>query len=188
MTEDARHELDARSLRGLAHPLRVRLLGLLRTEGPATATLLADRVGERSGTTSWHLRQLAEHGFIQQDEQRGNRRERWWRAAQDTTSVATDEFVDDPDLRASLEVLLGAFAAQHYRQSAEFAFTLHEWSREWVRASEMSDWQLSLTAAELHRLTTQVNDLVARYQRDPRSGDERVALQVQAFPQRGVTG
>jgi DNA-binding transcriptional ArsR family regulator len=74
-------ELDARTLRGLAHPLRARMVGLLRTEGPATATSLAARVGESSGTTSWHLRQLADAGLVEEDSHRGNRRERWWRAA-----------------------------------------------------------------------------------------------------------
>ena len=71
-------ELDARTLRAIAHPLRMRMLGILRTEGPATATSLAARLGESSGTTSWHLRQLAEHGFIEEDSERGNRRDRWW--------------------------------------------------------------------------------------------------------------
>jgi DNA-binding transcriptional ArsR family regulator len=67
-----------RAIRALSHPLRVRLLDLLRFEGPSTATLLAQRVGESSGATSYHLRQLARHGFIE-EEQRDRRRERWWR-------------------------------------------------------------------------------------------------------------
>ncbi len=57
--------LDARSLRGLAHPLRMRLLDALRVHGPATASGLAERLGESSGATSYHLRQLAEHGFVE---------------------------------------------------------------------------------------------------------------------------
>jgi DNA-binding transcriptional ArsR family regulator len=52
--------LDARNLRGLAHPVRVRMLGLLRTEGPSTATLLGERLGLSSAATSYHLRQLAD--------------------------------------------------------------------------------------------------------------------------------
>lgn len=57
--------LDARSLRGLAHPLRMRLLDALRFGGPATASQLAAKLGESSGATSYHLRQLAAHGFIE---------------------------------------------------------------------------------------------------------------------------
>ena len=67
---DAEHcaEPDpVRAIRALSHPLRVRLLDLLRFDGPSTATLLARRVGESSGATSYHLRQLARHGFIEED-------------------------------------------------------------------------------------------------------------------------
>ena len=59
---------DPRSLKALAHPLRLELLELLRFEGPSTASALARRVGESSGATSYHLRQLARHGYIEEDE------------------------------------------------------------------------------------------------------------------------
>ena len=78
-------QLDARNLRGIAHPLRVRLLGILREEGPATATMLAQRLGESSAATSYHLRQLASYGFIDDDPERNAGRERWWRAAHRST-------------------------------------------------------------------------------------------------------
>jgi DNA-binding transcriptional ArsR family regulator len=71
----------------LAHPLRVELLELLRFEGPATASSLARRVGESSGATSYHLRQLARYGFIEEDERRAHGRERWWRHRERTVSV-----------------------------------------------------------------------------------------------------
>ena len=61
------------------------MLGLLRAEGPATATTLAPRLGLNTGATSYHLRQLAQHGFIVEDAERGNARDRWWRAAHQST-------------------------------------------------------------------------------------------------------
>ncbi|MBG7702409.1 helix-turn-helix transcriptional regulator [Streptomyces sp. MC1] len=57
--DDKSVALDAKGLRSLAHPVRVQLLGLLRTHGPATATQLPDRLGLNSGATSYHLRRLA---------------------------------------------------------------------------------------------------------------------------------
>lgn len=59
--------IDARNLQGIAHPVRVRMLAMLRAEGPATATTLARRLGLNTGATSYHLRQLAAHGFIVED-------------------------------------------------------------------------------------------------------------------------
>lgn len=67
-------------LRGLVHPIRVRLLRLLREHGPTTATGLAARIGQSSGVTSYHLRVLAENGFVVDDPEPGNGRERWWRS------------------------------------------------------------------------------------------------------------
>ena len=72
-------------LKALSHPGRLRMLGLLRSEGPATATTLATRLGLNSGATSYHLRQLEKHGFVVEDTTRGNARDRWWRATHQYT-------------------------------------------------------------------------------------------------------
>lgn len=69
---------EVQALRALAHPLRLELLDLLRFEGPSTATLLGQRLGESSGATSYHLRQLAHYGFVSEIPSEG-KRERWWR-------------------------------------------------------------------------------------------------------------
>src|SRR3954471_4188633 len=89
--EPAVQVTDVRALRALAHPLRNRLLGYLRLHGPATASQLGRVVGESSGSTSYHLRQLAEYGFVEEVEGRGTARERWWRARHRLTSWRADE-------------------------------------------------------------------------------------------------
>jgi len=87
VTERATYQLtDPAALEALAHPLRNRLLGLLRTDGPATASGLAQRVGESSGVTSYHLRKLAEVGFVEEETERGTKRERWWRSVHTATT------------------------------------------------------------------------------------------------------
>ncbi|MGH8876095.1 MAG: helix-turn-helix domain-containing protein, partial [Stackebrandtia sp.] len=100
MTEDpetSKIHLDARNLRGIAHPVRVRIIGLLRTDGPATATGLARLLGLNTGATSYHLRQLADNGFIVEDAERGTGRERWWKAAYMSTTYDSTE-LDGDDL------------------------------------------------------------------------------------------
>ena len=59
--------MDAAQLRALSHPLRLRMLEVLR-EGPATASALGRRLGESSGATSYHLRALAKAGVVEEDE------------------------------------------------------------------------------------------------------------------------
>ena len=90
------------ALHALAHPLRLRLLGLLRIDGPATASGLAKRVGESSGSTSYHLRQLAVAGFIEEAPELGTKRERWWRAAHRETSWSPAQFSTPPTRAATI--------------------------------------------------------------------------------------
>jgi len=94
-TEPATLRLDPVTLRGLAHPLRVRILGVLREHGPANATTLSEMLGQSTGATSYHLRQLASYGFIVEDTGSGKAsgrggRERWWKAAHQGTVLDED--------------------------------------------------------------------------------------------------
>lgn len=176
-------QLDARSLRGLAHPMRVELLGLLRRYGPATATGLADRLGERSGTTSWHLRQLAEHGFIEEVPDRGTGRERWWQAAQDNTTLDS-RIAADPATKAAYDTYMHQVLDLYYRSAAEYLSEEDTWDAEWRQAGTMSDYDLSLTTVEMDELTEKMAELVSSYRRTEQPGDERVAVQLQVFPRR----
>jgi DNA-binding transcriptional ArsR family regulator len=189
MANDDVQRVDARSLRGLAHPLRVRLMELLWLDGPDTATGLAARVGESTGTTSYHLRQLAEHGFIEDDPSRGTKRERWWRYRPAGMTLAAADFIDDPDLRGPLSVYLHESLNQLYQRIARFL--AEDWGREWYEVAAASDWNLRLRPAELAALNDEVTAVVARYREthdaeraEPREGDEHVVVQLQSFPYR----
>jgi DNA-binding transcriptional ArsR family regulator len=54
---------DARVVKALAHPLRVRILSLL-DEGELSPTELSDQLGVPIGNVSYHVRQLADLGLI----------------------------------------------------------------------------------------------------------------------------
>lgn len=177
-------ELDARTLRAMAHPLRLRMLGLLRVEGPATATSLAARLGESSGTTSWHLRQLAEHGLIEEDPERGNRRERWWRAVHRYTRIPYAKFVDDPENTGAVSTFLHESMSIYYRKATTFIADLPSWSRDWLEAAIFSDDEMPLTPDELRAMRADLLEVKRRYLRDPRPGDEPVVFQLQVFPRR----
>jgi DNA-binding transcriptional ArsR family regulator len=128
MTEErqdqASRPLDARMLRALAHPLQMRMLELLQADGPATATGLGKRVGESSGTTSWHLRLLAEAGLVEEDSERGNKRERWWRSAQKSTRMRVGDFINDSDLAGPLDMFLRSVIEQRYQAGSQFVSEL----------------------------------------------------------------
>ncbi|MFD7835936.1 ArsR/SmtB family transcription factor [Streptomyces sp. NPDC059761] len=176
--------LDARSLRGLAHPLRIRMLAMLRHEGPATASQLAERLGESSGATSYHLRQLAAHGFVEDAPEHGKGRERWWRAAHDGTRF--DEqllYAEDPATRGAADLFLHEIATIHTQEMSTWLGTAHAWSQEWRRASDISDFTLRLTAAQSLELIHKLHELIDGY-RDlpPAEGTETVRFHTHAFP------
>ena len=83
--------LDAGALRALAHPLRVEIYDILSQYGPQTASSLAARLGESSGSTSYHLRALAKHDLIREAEGRGSGRERWWERPPGSVTFANPE-------------------------------------------------------------------------------------------------
>ncbi|MFI2211122.1 helix-turn-helix domain-containing protein [Streptomyces sp. NPDC020141] len=185
---DGRYQpLDPRSLQGLAHPLRMRLLTALRQDGPATASRLAARLGETTGATSYHLRRLAAHGFVVDDPERGTGRERWWQASAEGTSI-DDTLLGDPDpaVRGAADLFLQEVASQHAREVAGWLASSHGWSEEWRHGADLSDFTLRLTPARARRLKDELHALIESYREpEPAPGAEgtaQVRLHLHAFP------
>lgn len=177
-------QLDRRGLRALAHPLRVQLLELLRADGPSTASALGARLGESSGTTSWHLRQLAEHGFVEEDAARGNKRDRWWKSVHDGIRLMTDTFLDDPANAGPLNTYLQAGVQQTYAAEAQFIAELPHWRDTWAGSAWFDNARLSLTPAEARAMSAEVLEVIERYRREPAEGDDTVVTHWAAFPRR----
>jgi DNA-binding transcriptional ArsR family regulator len=73
---------DPQFMRALAHPARVTILEhLTSTDAMATATECAEVAGLSPSATSYHLREPAKHGLIEEAPSRGDARERVWRSA-----------------------------------------------------------------------------------------------------------
>lgn len=172
---------DPRVLRALAHPLRGRILGLLRTDGPSTASRLAEAVGQSSGVTSYHLRQLAQYGFVGEVPDRGNRRERWWQAQHQLTSWEPADMIDQPGgLEANEQ-------AQRW-QVEVMGRELRSWleaptDREWAGAAGLSDYVLRLTPAQARELLAEVYAVLDGWAgREPLPGATPVNVFTAAFP------
>jgi DNA-binding transcriptional ArsR family regulator len=180
------HLTDPKQMRALAHPLRLRLLGLLRSDGPATATTLASRLDVSIPLASYHLRQLAEYGFLDEAPALArDGRERWWQTSHDRTSWSALEFLDTPE-RLAAESALGREIVRRYAEVIEHWLDERPaWARKWVDASELSDWMLELTPEELRRLRAEVAEVVERYaDLERRDGTEQVHAIVNLVPRR----
>ena len=176
-------------LKALSHPGRLRMLGLLRTEGPATATTLATRLGLNSGATSYHLRQLERHGFVVEDTERGNARDRWWRAAHSFTRIdAADATTpEEHDTYDAYLQAVGVIYAEQLQHSLEERRTL---PAPWQDAGNLSDWSLRLTPERAKALVEELHELVEGWEEDsagtPDAAEFRV--NINAFVRPGTLG
>ncbi|MEP6815452.1 MAG: helix-turn-helix domain-containing protein [Marmoricola sp.] len=174
------------ALKALTHPTRLRMLGLLRVEGPATATTLATRLGLNTGATSYHLRQLAEHGFVVEDTERGNARDRWWRAAQQATSFPS-HLARSEDERQTLDAFIQAAMIVHTESLQAAMEERPMLSQEWRNASSFSDWMLKVPASRAEELSTRLKAIVSEWDEDLDAEDAAdFVVQLHAFPRPGV--
>ena len=185
--------LDAASLPGLAHPLRVQLLEQLTQYGPATATQLGARLHESSGATSYHLRQLERYGFVEEDPDRGSGRERWWRRVPGGLRINTPELSEDAATKEATQLVVNEFNRGRLRRVEQWYSTFPNWPREWQDASSQGSYTMRLTAPELDQLANEVDEVVMRWKelaggrrRDATAADDdqyrQVEVQMIAFP------
>jgi predicted ArsR family transcriptional regulator len=177
--------LDRHLVRALAHPMRNRMLGLLRIYGPQTATTLAGRLGVNTGATSYHLRQLAEAGLVVEDDSRGTARDRWWKSAHQGTELDVAELLDqEPELTMGYLHGIGQTYAENM-----FAFidAMQTLTPEWRDASELSDYLFHLRPEELAAMMAEVREVFEKYKTPDLTaplpeGAEQVSVQIQAYP------
>ena len=158
---------DPRALRALAHPLRGKILGLLRLEGPSTATLLGYRLGESSGATSYHLRQLAAYGFVEDVPSTsavGSGRERWWRALHRSTHWEAAYFLDDPTAREVVDELLLSQIEGRRRALMAYFEQRRDMGPDWETAGSLNDYVLRLRPDEARDLADELTAVLARWQ------------------------
>jgi DNA-binding transcriptional ArsR family regulator len=174
--------LDA--LRALAHPLRVQLFSALSSFGPATASALAARLGESSGATSYHLRQLERHGFVREDTSRGNGRDRWWERTPGAIELLGPDLADSEAGRAAGELIEAEFQRLEQERFAAFWRTRDGLESAWRNAVALFSANLALSADELDRFGKDFEALVDRYR--GRDADDpvrrRVDIHLRAFP------
>ncbi|GAA4073001.1 winged helix-turn-helix domain-containing protein [Nonomuraea soli] len=172
---------DPRVLKVVAHPLRVRLLGLLRAEGPATASQLGRKVDESSGSTSYHLRELAKFGFIE-EEPSSDGRERLWRARHQYTSWDSRQMSETPEGREALSIMEARQIEGLARVMGDFRNA--SWPADWIGVAGMSDYFVRLSAAGVREFHRRLEQLREEMEREYGDGAEDVSLYFAAYPRR----
>jgi DNA-binding transcriptional ArsR family regulator len=188
-----RLELDAATLKALAHPLRVQILRILKQREQASVTSLAAELGESTGATSYHLRQLARHGFVEEtaapapaapEERRAvGRRQRFWRMAVDEIHMTGSALLSNEETREAAGFLLRELQSTRARRLAHWLATSTTWPDEWQRAASDLDGTLTLDPTQTRALADELHAVVARYRElESREGARRVEVQYAVFP------
>jgi DNA-binding transcriptional ArsR family regulator len=182
MADQAR-SIGVEALKALAHPLRVRIFSELTSFGPATASTLAERLGESSGTTSYHLRQLEKHGHVREDASRGNGRDRWWERVPGPIELSDAIFDSAPGAREAGDLVEREFIDNENRHFAAYWAARGELPPEWVRAAQTGSAGLRLSPDQLEQLGAEIWAVFERYRKvGPAEGAQRVDLQFRGFP------
>lgn len=166
---------DPRALRALAHPTRLQLVGLLRQEGPLTATQAGERLGESPASCSFHLRQLAKWGLV--EEAGGGRgRERPWRA----TARYTSWTASHSEAAAALTTTV---AERYHELLLGWLDRMPDERQEWREAEQLGDVVVHLTPEELRELGGKIWDLLTAFDPDRRpEGGRPVTIFYAGFP------
>jgi hypothetical protein len=174
---------DPTALKALVHPLRLQLLDALAVRGRATASQLAAELGETSGATSYHLRQLARHGFIEELPGVGATRERWWRPVTGGWTMPASLQRASGGIAATAGTVASTLIESSHRRLMEFFRTMSRWPVAWQRAVTRQQAHLDLDPEQLRALGFELEALVERYRALPGTpGSRRVRIETVAYP------
>lgn len=138
--------IDASAMKAFAHPLRMAMYDYLNDHESATATMLAKHTGESTGQTSYHLRQLERHGFVEEDPTRGSGRERWWKAV--GFRMNGDDLAKDSETRPAVAAMLRNQVTQRAEALKDWFQRSEDEPQQWRNSSLNARTTAKLTAQE----------------------------------------
>jgi DNA-binding transcriptional ArsR family regulator len=150
---------DARTLRALSHPVRLALIEAMTIAGvPMTATEVGEQIGESPTTCSFHLRQLAKYGFVE-EAGGGKGRARPWRMKSIGMSFGSSKSTD-PEYEIASRTLAQMYRERSFARYRTWMDTQANFPREWREAADSSEYVFYLTAAELAELNQELNAIL----------------------------
>jgi len=145
-------------LKALSHPLRLDLLEAVTIHRQLTATQASEIVGESPANCSWHLRQLAKYGFLEEVPGTTGRQRPWRRTSEGMQWLDTDP---DPEIVAASRTLTEIFLERGVERIRQALLRQHvgEWADSAI-ATQSLTW---LTAQEMTELQEAITQLVVAY-------------------------
>jgi hypothetical protein len=147
-------------MRAMTHPVRLALLEALSVEGPLTATQAGELIGEPPNTCSFHFRQLAKYGFVEEAGPAPGR-SRPWRLV--SLGMHYTDLHEDPSTAIAARELDTMMRARYLARLDAFYATRSSLPREWQEVTGGSQARLYLTPAELRQIDEEVMTILDRY-------------------------
>jgi DNA-binding transcriptional ArsR family regulator len=167
----------------LTNPVRRRILEYIGQHREANSTSVARALGESTGTTSYHLRRLAEQRLIEEIPERSGGRERWWRL------LPFEHVMAAPAERSPEEnSALAEWNTQRLSADIELyirALAEYDGPDGWVQAQRTAAW---MTREGVHAFYAEYLDLLRKYsytEAHAPPGARAVAVRFLAIPQAG---
>lgn len=155
---------DPSALRALAHPLRLRILGSLRSDGPQSVGSLAKTLAVAPGSVSYHVGTLEKHGFVTEaPELARDGRERWWRATAEATAFDPAELSTDPERREAGQAFRRTIVQAYASELQRYLDTEESLEAEWIAAGTQGDAFAWLTPHQLREFSDAVEELARRF-------------------------
>ena len=151
---------DPRELRAMTHPVRLALLEVLHLNEMLTATEAGELIGESPTTCSFHLRQLAKYGFVEEAGDAPGRR-RPWRLA--TRGVRFSSASGDPEMGAASIALEGLLVERWIERFSQWQRARSHYPAEWQEAAMVGEFLVHVTPEELRAIQAEVLAVVDRY-------------------------
>ncbi|MGV9374485.1 winged helix-turn-helix domain-containing protein [Nonomuraea sp. NPDC003707] len=156
--ESSRRRLsDPAAMRAFAHPVRLALHELLLRAGAMTAADAAREMGISQALASYHLRQLAKYGFVEQAAAR-DERERPWKATE--TLQEWDDDAAGPEQAAARSLLEQVIAERALSRLAEWQQHREDEPEPWRGVGGLGNLYLYATAEEVTALGAAVAKLL----------------------------
>ena len=155
---------DPQTLRALAHPIRLALLEALELHEPLTATQAGELIGEPPNTCSFHFRQLAKYGFIEEAEPAPGRSTA--RGVARRCGCISPTFTTTPRPRLPRAELDRMLRARYFARLEAFYASRADYPRAWQETTGASQAVLHVTPEELRTIDEQGD------------GDPRVATRI----------
>src|SRR3954451_16689053 len=149
---------DPKAMRALAHPVRISLLEALTEHRQLTATEAGEIVGESPANASFHLRQLAKYGFVEEAEGGTGRRRPWKRKH---LGMRFTEVHSDPETAAAARELSRMWSHRYLSRAEQGLEENRSQPDDWREALGWNQMGMYLTAAELEQLTQKIRDLMS---------------------------